>query len=283
MWSAFIGRLFGQRKEKQAVPVPAAEPVLVVPAAKASKEDIERLIAMTADVIINEMRADIDVVKLQAKEFVETGRHLQGGALQDYRGMLWDKCLQRYRRAADAFTASQGEEAHACWQQAMSEADASRIFQSPDWLCVLLRNAFMDRHPGIDLLHSDSLERVFGELRKVESAWNKCFTEPVEADTRRGIRILRGSYGEYNDCIGYDDAFHVFVLFKPDDNYYHWGGYHIYPISRERAEDKLGRRLPEFPDPLDEEAAKQYYKVTSNDDIERRVITKKDSPDEKRD
>lgn len=98
-------------------------------------------------------------------------------------------------------------------------------------------------------------------------------SEPVEADTRRGIRILRGSYGEYNDCIGYDDAFHVFVLFTPDDNDYHWGDYHIYPISREYAEDKLGRRLPEFPDHEDKEAARHYYRTTSNSDIEHRVIT----------
>ena len=287
----YIKRLFGEKKENQTVaepapveaPVPVVEPTpaVVVPKEPSMTENgVERLIGKIADVMMKTVEAETERVKVEAEEFFAAGMHLKPGALNAFRGQLRERCIRRYRQAVDVFTAAQSEVAHACWQQAMAKADASRIVQSLDWLCILLRNAFMDRYPETDLLHSDFLEHVFGELRKVESAWKECFTAPVEADTRRGIRILKGDYGECNDCIGYDDAFHVFVLFRPDDNYYHWGGYHIYLISRERAEEKLGRRLPEFPDPLDEEAAKQYYKVTSKDDIERRVITKKDSPDE---
>jgi hypothetical protein len=61
----------------------------------------------------------------------------------------------------------------------------------------------------------------------------------IEADLRtlackvvkrswRPLIWLSGKRGEYNDLLYYDEELNLMVVYEPDDNYYHWGGYEYY-------------------------------------------------------
>lgn len=231
--------------------------------------DPEKVIAGTVYAMMDAMKIELEEIKVLAEAFFASEKYLQSNALPLFRSRQWKKCIQRCRYAAEAYIAEQDGMVQECWQEALAQADAT---DSPEWTCLLLRNALQHRQPGTELLKSAALTQLFAQMRDLERAWRQCFLVPAEATKEKGIRILHGEYGEYNYCIGYDYAHHVFVAFDPDDNYYHWGDYDINPIDRETAAYFLKSSLSEYPEPSDPEAAESYYNSASNADIKARVI-----------
>ena len=65
------------------------------------------------------------------------------------------------------------------------------------------------------------------------------------------IHVLSGSYGSYCKCICFDEEMNVFFRLSPDDNYYHWGGYDLLPVSEEEAKAELHAEIPWHEDPTE--------------------------------
>ncbi len=63
------------------------------------------------------------------------------------------------------------------------------------------------------------------------------------------IHVLSGSYGAYCKCVCFDEELKVFFRLSPDDNYYHWGGYDLLPVSEEEVKAKLQTEIPWHEDP----------------------------------
>ena len=230
--------------------------------------DSEKAISEVGHAMLDAMAIELEEIKVLAEEFFASEKYLQPQALALFRGRQWEKCIRRCRYAAEAYFAGQDQAVQECWQETLAQAQET---DSPEWTCILLRNAFKHRF-GADLLRSTVVEQVLTQLREKEHAWRQCFAVPPESTKEKGIRILRGHYGECDYCIGYDYAYQVFVAFKPDDNYYHWNDYIIYLIDRQTAASMLHSSLNEYPEPSDPEAAERYYKSASNSEIEDRVI-----------
>lgn len=81
----------------------------------------------------------------------------------------------------------------------------------------------------------------------VESIAREKNLKSISGKSLKPVRILYGTYGEYNKCIGYDEEFCVYLGFFPDDNYYHWGDYDILIITKNHAE-RIARKAFDFPE-----------------------------------
>ena len=93
----------------------------------------------------------------------------------------------------------------------------------------------------------EALKRFDKRWRSVESIARKKYLKSISEKSLKPVRILYGTYGEYNKCIGYDEEFCVYLGFFPDDNYYHWGDYKILIITKNHAES-IARKVFDFPE-----------------------------------
>ena len=246
---------------------PVSQPEPVVKAAPAAI-NAEQVISGIARAMLDAMNIELEEIKVLAEEFFAAEKHLQPGALALFRGRQWEKCILRCRDAADAYIARQPGLVQECWQDVLGRAQAT---DSPEWTCLVMRNT-LSKRLGEELPRGNELEQLFAQLREQERAWQQCFVVPAGNNKAKGIRILSGEYGQCEYCVGYDYAYQVFVAFDPDDNYYHWRDYYIYPIDRGTAAGYLRSSLHEYPESPDPEAAERYYESTSNADIKARVI-----------
>lgn len=251
--------------ESKEAPVSQPDPVVKAAPAAINAEQVSFGIARA---MLEAMNIGLEEIKVLAEDFFAAEKHLQPGALALFRGSQWEKCILRCRDAADAYIARQPGLVQECWQDVLGRAQAT---DSPEWTCLVMRNT-LSKRLGEDLPETDELEQQYEQLREQEHAWRQCFIDLAGNNKAKGIRILDGEYGQCEYCIGYDYAYRVFVAFDPDDNYYHWRDYYIYPIDREKAACYLKGGVRGYPESPDPEAAKSYYKSTSKDDIKARVI-----------
>ena len=85
-------------------------------------------------------------------------------------------------------------------------------------------------------------------IQKCESRMYRISEEKAEK-LWKPIHVLSGTYGAYCDCICFDEEMKVFFRLSPDDNYYHWGGYDLLPISEEETKTELQEEIPWHEDP----------------------------------
>lgn len=175
-----------------------------------------------------------------------------------------DLTMRSYIHAQNAFT-------KACYQHAM-EHFKSKEYLSASECYSRLRWAYAQT-PEISSDHDfwDAAKDNYSALVQQEQEWEKVIGITIKKHWRP-IRILHGDYGDYDDCVGYDEEFGEFLMFSPDDNYYHWSGYTVGRISQEYAEELTGMSLCNMP----AAPASPYYHsyfLAESPEVKKRIIT----------
>ena len=72
------------------------------------------------------------------------------------------------------------------------------------------------------------------------------------------IRIISGDLGSYDKIYCFDEEMNVLFKLTPDDNYYHWGGYDLFPVGEELLTDSQKETLMQRNWHLDSQARGKY-------------------------
>lgn len=115
------------------------------------------------------------------------------------------------------------------------------------WGFLSLSDLTSEDRKDIVRAEREALKRFDNRWRSVEPIAKEKNLKSISGKSLKPVRILYGTYGECNQCIGYDEEFCVYLSFYPDDNYYHWGDYKILIITKNLAE-RIARKVFDFPE-----------------------------------
>lgn len=169
------------------------------------------------------------------------------------------KCGNRFeekiRKTGEEYLRQAGSDAEQAFEKANEYFKRNSYFSAAtfysDVLWGFLNSSDLSREEkmSIDIgkEEKNALDNLGTQWNSTEEKARKKHLESIESNGIKPVRILHGTYGECTTCIGYDEEFKVYLIFRPDDNYRHWSGYDIYVITKELAE-RLAGEVFDYPE-----------------------------------
>ena len=179
-------------------------------------------------------------VRQRAEQFYSSPESRAVGAGERFRNeqkKAWD---QAAAEEGLAYLRSQGEEYAAAYSDAVSGSFRDSVTSVSAFFLDSIRGAM-----SLAGIPRDERNELIREKEKSIGREEARLLSIVNEAVRRHwkpVHVLAGDYGEYGDCICYDEEFDIFFKLSPDDNYYHWGGYDLTVLSNSAVKRLLAGR-----------------------------------------
>lgn len=212
-----MGKFFKQFSKKKTENIPSAEDIL---AAYAKLDGL-------CDVLNQEIDQSLAYFKLKATVFYASkeAHNLESFALFWRNDFLEanNKALEKgleYLELNEKYTVEE-------YKQLIINKKPYLVYKDIviDYISCFYSDVFDEFTKGFP--KNEQYHNRWNKVSGINWGWTAVCAEEIKKNNFKPIHIVKGSHGECDTCLCYDEEFDVFFLLMPDDNYYHWNTYEV--------------------------------------------------------
>lgn len=271
----FLKKLFCKKNAAcgQATPAPEPKPAPEPPADHSEAiEHISAILSGLYHCLKAVLEEELEGFKSEADAFYASPESRDAEVSAAFGRAALNRRNEKAEEAGKAYIRAQGPEAMECYAKAQENFKGYSSGLPGGQSCYsrlawgYLAPSELTQHEKRAIRDGDALA-----LQRLEEQWHKAAAAALRKHWKP-IRVLSGQYGQYDRCVCFDEEFGIFFALSPDDNYYHWGSYVMYPITRGDAESRVGYSLDDLPVASTPPCFKSYFREYETPEVRDRII-----------